>query len=130
MKSEVLFLCPHNAAKSVIAATYFDALVEEAGIAFVAKTAGTDPDSEIWPSVIALLGEAGLEVTPAKPRVVQPEDIQRAHRVVSLGCDVAAIAGDARIEHWDDVPMASEDLDASRNAIVRHVKTLVAELKA
>ncbi|MCH9672927.1 MAG: hypothetical protein K0U93_15930 [Gammaproteobacteria bacterium] len=126
----ILFLCPHNAAKSVIAATYFRALAAREGIPFEASTAGTDPDAEIWPSVIAMLREAGLEVEPATPRTVQPEDFQRAHRVVSLGCDVANVAGNTPVEHWDGVPMPSKDLGASRDAIARRVQALVTELKS
>jgi hypothetical protein len=32
------------------------------------------------------------------------------------------------LEEWTDVPMVSQDLPAARDAILRHVQALVAEL--
>ena len=40
----ILFLCPHNAAKSVIAAAYFDQLAAGRGLLYRGDSSGTDPD--------------------------------------------------------------------------------------
>jgi hypothetical protein len=51
--------------------------------------------------------------------------------VISLGCDPAELdGGNARVERWDDVPPASQDLGAARAAIKRHLDELVNELAA
>lgn len=130
MTKTVLFLCPHNAAKSVLAAAYFQTLADEHGLHLQADTAGTDPDDAVWPSVVELLAADGLDVIPTEPRHVTAKDLERAYRVISLGCDVGSLTTpETQIEDWDDVPMASEDLMASRDAIRAHVETLVAELR-
>ncbi len=49
----VLFLCPHNAAKSVLAAADCDRLVRERGLPYRADSAGTEPDDGPAPAVVA-----------------------------------------------------------------------------
>jgi arsenate reductase (thioredoxin) len=125
----ILFLCPHNAAKSVIAAAYFARLARERGLDYQAASAGTSPDAAPSPAVTAMLREEGIDVAGYRPRRVTTEDLTSAHRVVSLGCDPADLdGGDVRVDRWDDVPPASQDLDASRAAIERHLDLLVDEL--
>jgi protein-tyrosine-phosphatase len=89
----VLFLCPPNAAKSVIAA--------------------------------AMLAE-GIDVRAHCPRRVTAEELARASRVVSLGCDLGDLAPPGLvIEHWDDVPSPSADLTGARAVIAAHVRRVV-----
>ena len=126
----VLFLCPHNAAKSVLAAADFERLAAERGLAFRAETAGTAPDDAPSAAVVAALREEGIDVANHRPRLVAPEDLARAHRVISLGCDLGALAPPGvPVERWDDVPPASRDLAAARAAIRRRVAALVDELE-
>jgi protein-tyrosine-phosphatase len=126
----VLFLCPHNAAKSVIAAAYFRRLAAEAGLDLVADSAGTEPDDAVWPPVIELLNSDGVETDNRPPRHVSAQDLAHAHLVVSLGCDLPDEARLAhRVEHWDDVPLPSQDLLRSRDAIKAKVHALVAQLQ-
>jgi arsenate reductase (thioredoxin) len=125
----ILFLCPHNAAKSVIAAAYFARLARERGLDYQAASAGTSPDAAPSPAVTAMLREEGIDVAGYRPRRVTAEDLTSAHRVISLGCDPADLdGGDVRVDRWDDVPPPSQDLDASRAAIERHLDLLVDEL--
>jgi arsenate reductase (thioredoxin) len=127
----ILFLCPHNAAKSVLAAAYFDQLARERGLNYRAASAGTSPDAVPSPAVVAMLREEGIDVAGYRPRRVATEDLTSAHRVISLGCDPDDLGGGkARVDRWDDVPPASQDLDASRTAIKRHLDLLVNELAA
>ncbi len=125
----ILFLCPHNAAKSVLAAAYFDQLARERDLPYRAASAGASPDAVPSPAVVAMLREEGIDVAGYRPRRVTTEDLTSAHRVISLGCDPADLAGgNARVDRWDDVPPASQDLGASRAAIKRHLNLLVNEL--
>ena len=127
----ILFLCPHNAAKSVLAAAYFDQLARDRGLDFRAASAGTSPDAAPSPVVVALLRDEGIDVAGHRPRRLTTEDLTSAQRVVSLGCDLADLdGGSARVDCWDDVPPASRDLGASRAAIKRHLAELVNELAA
>ena len=130
-RGPVLFLCPHNAAKSVLAVAEFDRLAQQRGLPLRADSAGTEPDAAPSPAVVAALRADGIDVAEHRPRRVTPEDLAAAHRIITLGCDIGALAAPgAAIVSWDDVPPVSRDLEAARSAIRRHVERLVAELAA
>jgi len=84
----VLFLCPHNAAKSLLAAAYFDRLAGERGLPFSADSAGTEPAEGPAPAVVAALHAEGVDVSGYRPRHVEPRDLASAYRVISMGCDL------------------------------------------
>src|SRR5215213_10822506 len=124
----ILFLCPHNAAKSILAAAYFDQLARDRGLDYRAASAGTSPDAAPSPAVVAMLRAEGIDVAGHRPRPVTTEELAGAHRVISLGCDLNDLdGGNVPVDRWDDVPQASQDLSASRTAIMRHLHTLVNE---
>lgn len=129
MSQTVLFLCPHNAAKSVIASAYFNQMAQVAGLSWIGDSAGTEPSEAVAPVVIAMMNREGLDVSQFKPRHTSPDELHSVARVVSIGCTPEEL-GDAanRVEYWDDVPQVSEDAEGSRTAIQRHVKQLVNEL--
>jgi protein-tyrosine-phosphatase len=64
----LLFLCPHNAAKSVIAAAYCERLAAERDVTLRATSAGTDPDPGVSPSVAAALFAGGGARAPPPAR--------------------------------------------------------------
>lgn len=126
----MLFICPHNAAKSVIAVAYFQRFAAQAGLDLAADSAGADPDPAVWPSVIELLRDDGLQADERIPRHVTHEDLANAELVISMGCELAADAAHAPgVEHWDDLPLASQDLSATRDAIKTRTERLVARLQ-
>src|SRR2546428_7558069 len=120
----VVFVCLHGAAKSLIAATLFQRLADERGLAVRSTFAGTEPDPAIQPNVVARLLEEGVDVRPLRPRRVTRDELASAWRVVSFGCDLAALAPDARIERWDAVPAVSEDYGRARDVIAAPVRML------
>src|SRR5206468_12059075 len=123
----VVFVCLHGAAKSLIAATLFQRLADERGLAVRSTFAGTEPDPAIQPNVVARLLEEGVDVRPLRPRRVTRDELASAWRVVSFGCDLTALAPDARIERWDDVPAVSEDYGRARDVIAARVRMLVGQ---
>jgi protein-tyrosine-phosphatase len=126
----VLFLCPHNAAKSVLAAAYFDRLAQERGLDVRADSAGTEPDDEAAPAVVAALRNEGLDVAGHRPRLIADGDLTAAWRVVSLGCALdERLPSGVRVESWDDVPSPGQDLAAARAAIRRHLDGLLDDLE-
>lgn len=130
MSRTVLFLCPHNAAKSVIAAAYFERLATQVGLDFQANSAGTEPDAQAASAVVEMLKAEGIDVSKHVPRHVTREDLADAFRVLSLGCDVRAMApSEATIAYWDDVPSPSQNLTAARSSILQHIEQLVSELR-
>jgi len=123
----VVFVCLHGAAKSLIAATLFQRLADERGLAVRSTFAGTEPDPAIQPNVVARLLEEGVDVRPLRPRRVTRDELASAWRVVSFGCDLTALAPDTRIERWDDVPAVSEDYGRAREVIAARVRMLVGQ---
>jgi arsenate reductase (thioredoxin) len=69
MSQNILFLCPHGVAKSVIAAAITQQLALEAGIELNISNAGTEPDEFIPVKVIDLLASDGLDVSAWTPSV-------------------------------------------------------------
>jgi len=122
----ILFVCLHGAAKSVIAASHCQRLASEAGLEIRATFAGTEPDAEIAPAAAAGLRAEGMDVGDHRPHRVTPEEIARAWRVVSFGCDLEALAPGFRPERWDDVPAVSDGYRAARDAIVTRLPGLLA----
>jgi protein-tyrosine-phosphatase len=125
----ILFLCPHNAAKSVLAVAHFDRLARQRGLPYRADSAGTEPEAAPSPAVVAALGAEGINVTAHHPRFVIAEDLA-ARRVISMGCDLGEVVpAGVQVEQWGDVPPVSTDLDAAYAAIRRRVEALVSELE-
>jgi arsenate reductase len=124
-ENTVLFICLHGAAKSLIAATHLERLARERGISLSAAFAGTEPDPELAPAAVAGLQAEGIDVHGLRPRPVTVDEIERASRVVSFGCDVTALAPGICVERWDDVPAVSENYRPARDAIVSRLPALL-----
>ena len=76
----ILFLCPHNAAKRVIAAASCERLAAERGLTLCATSGGTDPDPSVSPTVAGALLAEGIDVRAHRPRRVTAEELARASR--------------------------------------------------
>jgi len=128
LRSRVLFVCLHGAAKSVVAAAHFRRLAAARGLSIDAVAAGTEPVAELAPGAVKGLAGEGLTAALVRPRPVTLYDLQSATRIVSFGCDVAPAKGQ-RVDQWE-VPAVSEGYAASRDRIVANVERLVGELAA
>jgi protein-tyrosine-phosphatase len=81
----ILLLCPHNAAKSIMAEAYYNHRVQQEGLPFLADSAGTEPSEQIWLTVIELLQREGIPLTSQIPRQVTRDDLLDAFQVISMG---------------------------------------------
>ncbi len=125
----VLFMCPHGAAKSVLASAYFERLAKEKGLNVRVDARGTEPDPRVSPKVAEHLATNGYRVPVATPQRVTPDDLASADIVISLGCDVGGLAVKAgTLRQWDEVPGPGEDFAGADAAIRRRVAELVDEL--
>lgn len=126
MTTHILFLCPHSAGKSVLAATYFRSAAARLDVDATAAVAGTDPDVRVMPNIKKALEQQGFKVKDS-PHAVTAAETERADIVVSIGCDHGDIPTDTIVE-WD-VPMLSDDFEGSMNAIYAHAEQLAHSLK-
>ena len=128
MTSTILFLCPHHAAKSVIAAAYFNRLVQQKGLSWIAVSAGTEPDETVSPVVVEMLKNENIDVSQHQPRRVTTDELQSAARIVSMGCTAEELNVSAEhLEQWS-IPAVSQNPQAAREAILSHIEALAAEL--
>src|SRR5215211_1140233 len=127
----VLFLCPHGAAKSVLASAYFQREAKQRGLNVRVEAAGTDPEPDVSSAVADHLRENGYEVPVKKPRKVTPQDLAAADVVISLGCDLTGQpVREGTLRQWNEVPGPGENLKGADEAIRRRVTALVEELLA
>lgn len=125
---DVLFVCQHGVAKSVIAARHLAELAQVRGLHLNAAAAGVEPDDEIPPHVIAGLREDGVDDQEARPQAVTRELLDNARIVVSFGCDLSALTDNAsRIVQWQGVPAVSDGYDAARTDILSRVHAILDE---
>ena len=125
----VLFMCPHGAAKSVLASAYFERLAQERGLNVRVESAGTDPDPTVAPAVAAHLKRQGYPAPKSNPRKVTQKDFESADVVISIGCDLSGLGKpQGRLVRWDEVPPPSEDFARADEAIRNRVTELIEEL--
>jgi arsenate reductase (thioredoxin) len=127
----VLFLCPHNALRSVIAAALFDQI---AGGRARGESAGTEPDERVNERTVTVLREVGIDVADERPAKLRREQLERADRVISLGCplprDLVALA-EGKIEEWpmpDTTGRPVEAVREVRDLIKARVQRLIGQL--
>jgi protein-tyrosine-phosphatase len=122
--TNILFLCPHNAAKSVLAAAYTQTLAKERGLTLTVATAGTEPDEQVAPKVVTFLKHQGI-TNLQKPRKVTREDIVFATHIISMGCNLGDLPlEDESVEMWN-VPAVSENLEVAYQHIQKSVEALL-----
>ena len=116
----ILFLCPHNTLRSVIAA----ALCNQLAVGRArGESAGTDPDERVNERTITVLREVGIDVADQEPGRVSRQQLEQADRVISLGCPLApdlAAAAAGKIHEWLMPDTTNQPVEA-----VRQVRELI-----
>jgi protein-tyrosine-phosphatase len=126
---KVVFVCEHGAAKSVIAAAYFNKLAAERGLPDRATYRGASPQAELSVSALKGLRDDGLSLPDAKPSSITAADVTRATHIFAIGCTLPAhAASSGKAESWDDVP-DDRGYAAQRDAIKKHVERLIDQLQ-
>ena len=122
----VLFVCSHNAGRSQMAQAFF----ERYGPRDVrAESAGTEPAPEIWPPVVEVMREIGLDLSGRTPKRLTVEMQQHANWAVTMGCGDACPHLPTIVEEWnipDPAGKPLEDIRAIRDQIHTQVRELIA----
>jgi protein-tyrosine-phosphatase len=125
----VLFVCEHGAAKSVIAAAFFDKLAKERGLPHRAAFRGVNPDAALNPVAKKGLEQDGVDTRGWKPVPVTQKDVEEAARIITLGCSLPqGIQVSRQLTNWNDIPSPSQNYSDARDQIKRQVRTLVDSL--
>src|SRR6266550_8232169 len=80
----IVFVCEHGAAKSVIAAAYFNKLAAERHLNFHAIARGTKPQADISRAVTKGLRADGVAFEKERPRLLTDADAAGAVRIVAF----------------------------------------------
>lgn len=126
----IVFVCEHGAAKSVIATAYFNKLAAERELPYRAMFRGSDPQPDLSTKVVEGLRADGVGVPAGRPTALSKGDLDQAMHVFAIGCTLPAKARrTGKASDWSDVPEVSDGYAASRDAIVKHVTALIDELE-
>jgi len=125
----VLFLCVHNAGRSVAGRVLLD---HYAAGRIEVLSGGSDPGDDLNPSVVAVLAERGLDAAAEFPKKVTDEMARAADVIVTMGCgDACPVYPGTRVIDWELTDPAGQPVDVVRpiiDEIDRRVRDLVADL--
>jgi arsenate reductase len=123
----VLFACVHNAGRSQMAATWFNALADPARARAV--SAGTDPGSRVHPEVVTAMSEVGFDLSGAPTTKLTPELAAGASMLITMGCgDQCPVVPGVKRDDWpleDPKGKPVEAVRAIRDEIRSRVQQLV-----
>lgn len=124
----VVFVCEHGAAKSVIAATYFNRLAAERGLPYRATFRGVHPDADVSARALEGLKSDGLVPPSDRPAPIGDTDIRTATHIFAIGCTLPERATrSGKTDSWSNVP-DGQGYAPMRDAIVGHVNALLDRL--
>jgi arsenate reductase len=126
----VLFVCVENTYRSIMSEAIFNA---HAPKGWHAESAGVQPAEAINPIVVELLAEVGIKMGLKKPRLVSPDLVARAWRVITFGClDRCPIGAKEKSEDWP-IPTSTgkspQELRAIRDELQRRILRLIGEIE-
>jgi len=125
----VLFLCVHNAGRSLAARVLLEHYAQ--GRVRV-ESAGSEPGHALNPSVVALLTERGLDVSREFPKPLTDTLGRQADVIVTMGCgDTCPVYPGKRYIDWelsDPAGLPPEQVRPIIEEIDRRVQMLLGEL--
>ncbi|MDA8291871.1 MAG: arsenate reductase ArsC [Actinomycetota bacterium] len=125
----VLFLCTHNAGRSLAGKVLLDHYAQ--GRVEV-RSAGSEPATALNPSVVAVLESRGLDPSKELPKPLSERDSRDADVVVTMGCgDACPYYPGKRYVDWDLQDPAGLTVEQVRpivEEIDRRVRALLADL--
>ena len=126
----VLFVCVHNAGRSQMAEAFFNRIVEGKANGF---SAGTHITESINPLVVEAMREVGIDISHEKPKMLTLDMMDRADKVITMGCGVEGVCPASFIptEDWkleDPAGKPIEIVRRIRDEIKLRVEKLIVEM--
>jgi arsenate reductase (thioredoxin) len=116
----VYFVCIGNAGRSQMA----QAFAEREG--FEARSAGSRPERDLHPEVVAAMDEVGIDLRGRSPKPIDRADLEWADLVVTMGCgDACPVLPGKPYVDWelqDPAGMPIEVVRKIRDDIERRVQ--------
>ena len=95
-----------------------------------AESAGSDPAQHLWPSVVEVMREVGIDLAGCRPRKLTIEMQQRADWAVTMGCGDVCPYVPTTVEAWDIPDPAGrpiEEVREIRDVVEEHVQRLIVD---
>ena len=121
----VLFVCTHNAGRSQMAQAFFQ---RDCTTDCRAESAGSQPAREVWPEVVQVMHEVGIDLSADKPKRLTVEMQLHADWAVTMGCGDVCPYVPTRVDDWDIPDPAGKPLTEVReirDVIQERVRELV-----
>lgn len=94
-------------------------------------SAGTEAADRPNEGVVAAMADDGVDISHARPKLIDPDLAVRAHKIITMGCDVQGVP---RIdEDWelpDPKGASAERIKEIRNMVKVKVKQLAERLRS
>ncbi|MDQ3894846.1 MAG: arsenate reductase ArsC [Actinomycetota bacterium] len=127
--ASVLFVCVHNAGRSQMSEVLFERAANGRHEAF---SAGTTPGDGVYPEVVGVMRELGIDISQRKPKALTRELAEQADVIVTMGCgDACPYIPGKRFIDWelpDPKGLPVERVREVRDEIAHRVQRLAAEL--
>ena len=94
----VLFVCTHNAGRSQMAQALFERYAPDD---VRGESAGSDPAARVWPEVIEVMREVGIDLSRNKPKRLTVEMQLHADWAVTMGCGDVCPYVPTTVDDWD-----------------------------
>jgi protein-tyrosine-phosphatase len=124
----VIFACVHNAGRSQMAAAFFNHYADPGRAQAI--SAGTEPGTQVHPEVQAVMLEAGIDLSGAKPQKLTEDLARDTQLLITMGCgDQCPYMPGLRREDWplrDPKGLPTEEVRVIRDDIEERVKALLA----
>jgi protein-tyrosine-phosphatase len=124
-----VFLCTHNAGRSLAAAVLLDSYGRGR---IDVRSAGSEPGDHLNPAIVAVLIERGLDPGQEFPKPLTDETAREADVIVTMGCgDTCPVYPGKRYLEWDLEDPAGKPVEVVRpivDEIDRRVRDLLNDL--
>jgi arsenate reductase (thioredoxin) len=88
MRPSVLFVCRHNTGRSQMAEAYLrHFLGDRVDVSSAGTIAADVPDA----GVVAVMLEDGIDISTARPKLLDAERAQHVDLIITMGCDVEGV---------------------------------------
>ncbi|MFQ6129507.1 MAG: arsenate reductase ArsC [Candidatus Hadarchaeaceae archaeon] len=128
----VLFVCVENACRSQMAEAFFNKMAKAAR----GSSAGSKPASMVNPLAVEVMGELGIDISKAKPKLLTMEMLKGADQVITMGCAIGDVCPSDLVENaesWgieDPAGKPITEVRRIRDKIKKKVRALVDEIEA
>ena len=135
---DVLFVCTHNAGRSVVAKVLFNDRATKLGLTIRAESAGMMPGERINPDIQRVLSTFTLDASGEVPKLLTDELLYGEPRIIAMGCELdgesCPVVNFSDVEDWGLPAPANMSSDEEMvpliHDIARRVNTLIQEMSS